>query len=49
MVGGQVLDMLGEGKSLTLTELEQVHVNKTGALLSFSILAGGIIANAQKK
>ena len=49
MVGGQVLDMLGEGKSLTMTELEQVHVNKTGALLSFSILAGGIIANASEE
>jgi geranylgeranyl diphosphate synthase type II len=47
MVGGQVLDMLGEGKSLSLSELEEVHVNKTGALLSFSILAGGIIANAK--
>ena len=49
MVGGQVLDILGEGKSLTLEELEQVHINKTGALLSFSILAGGIIANASEK
>lgn len=46
MVGGQVLDMLGEGRSLTLAELEKVHVNKTGALLTVSILAGGIIANA---
>lgn len=46
MVGGQVLDMLGEGKSLSLAELEKVHVNKTGALLTISILAGGIIANA---
>ncbi|MEI4771384.1 polyprenyl synthetase family protein [Psychrobacillus sp. FJAT-51614] len=46
MVGGQVLDMLGEGNSLTLAELEKVHVNKTGALLTISILAGGIIANA---
>ncbi|MEK4486430.1 polyprenyl synthetase family protein [Psychrobacillus sp. FSL H8-0484] len=49
MVGGQVLDMLGEGKSLTLDQLEEVHVNKTGALLSFSILAGGIIANASEE
>lgn len=49
MVGGQVLDILGEGKSLTLEELEQVHINKTGALLSFSILAGGIIANASEE
>ncbi|WP_391116027.1 polyprenyl synthetase family protein [Psychrobacillus sp. L3] len=49
MVGGQVLDMLGEGKYLSLAELEEVHVNKTGALLSFSILAGGVIANAPSK
>ena len=49
MVGGQVLDMLGEGKSLTLAQLEEVHINKTGALLSFSILAGGIISNASEE
>ena len=49
MVGGQVLDMLGEGNSLTLEQLEEVHVNKTGALLSYSILAGAIIANAPEK
>ncbi len=47
MVGGQVLDILSEGKSLTLKELEEVHINKTGALLLFSIIAGGIIANAE--
>ena len=45
MVGGQVLDMLGEGQILTLEELEEIHLNKTGALLSYSILAGAIIAN----
>lgn len=49
MVGGQVLDMLGEGKSLTQEQLEQVHINKTGALLSYSILAGAIIANASEE
>ncbi|MER2261762.1 MAG: polyprenyl synthetase family protein [Psychrobacillus sp.] len=49
MVGGQVLDILGEGKILSLEELEEVHLNKTGALLSFSILAGGIIANASEE
>lgn len=49
MVGGQVLDMLGEGKSLSLAELEKVHKNKTGALLSYSILAGAIIADASEE
>ncbi len=34
MVGGQVLDMDGEKRQLNLAELEQVHVNKTGALFA---------------
>jgi len=46
MDGGQVLDIEGEEKKLTLEELEQVHRLKTGALLTYSILAGGILAQA---
>lgn len=46
MVGGQVLDIEGEEKQLQLEELEQVHRLKTGALLTYSILAGGILAQA---
>ena len=46
MVGGQVLDMEGEQRSLNLTELEQVHMSKTGALLRFSIESGAILADA---
>ncbi|ACA40998.1 polyprenyl synthetase family protein [Lysinibacillus sp. fkY74-1] len=49
MVGGQVLDMEGEQRQLDLTELEQVHVNKTGALLRFSIEAGAVLADASKQ
>lgn len=45
MVGGQVLDMEGEQRQLNLAELEQVHVNKTGALLRFSIEAGAVLAD----
>lgn len=45
MVGGQVLDMEGEQRQLNLTELEQVHVNKTGALLRFSIEGGAVLAD----
>ena len=48
MVGGQVLDMDGEKRLLNLQELETVHVNKTGALLRFSIEAGAVLANASK-
>ncbi|MCM3114760.1 polyprenyl synthetase family protein [Neobacillus sp. MER 74] len=46
MVGGQVADMEGEGKSLTIEELEYIHIHKTGKLLKFSVLAGAIMANA---
>lgn len=46
MVGGQVLDIEGEEKKLSLEELEQVHRLKTGALLTYSILAGAILGGA---
>lgn len=46
MVGGQILDMDGEKRLLTIDELETVHVNKTGALLRFSIEAGAVLAGA---
>ena len=46
MVGGQILDIEGEKRHLALEELEQVHVNKTGALLRFSIEAGAVLAGA---
>ena len=39
------MDIEGESKSLSLEELEIVHVKKTGALLRFSIEAGAILAN----
>ncbi|PFA61901.1 farnesyl-diphosphate synthase [Bacillus sp. AFS015802] len=46
MVGGQVADIEGENKQLTVEELENIHVHKTGKLLTFSVLAGGIISGA---
>jgi len=46
MVGGQVADMDGEDKQLTLEQLEYIHVHKTGKLLAFSVIAGALIANA---
>jgi geranylgeranyl diphosphate synthase type II len=46
MIGGQVLDMEGENKSLALDELEQVHRRKTGALLMAACRMGAIAAGA---
>lgn len=46
MVGGQVADMLGEGKHLSLEELEYIHVHKTGKIIGYCVLAGGMLAGA---
>lgn len=48
MVGGQVADMEGEMKDLSLSELEYIHIHKTGQLLAYSILAGAILAGADE-
>lgn len=48
MVGGQVLDMESERKRVGVSELENIHVNKTGALLAFSIQSGALLANANE-
>lgn len=49
MVGGQMLDVEGETKSLSLMELETVHVHKTGALLSSCIEAGAVLAGLHQE
>ncbi|WP_019391545.1 polyprenyl synthetase family protein [Priestia filamentosa] len=48
MVGGQMADIEGEEKKLSLKELEYIHEHKTGKLLSFGIIAGAIIAGASE-
>lgn len=49
MVGGQVADMEGESKNLSLHELQYIHENKTAKLLSFSIISGAILAGAPEE
>jgi len=46
MIGGQMLDLEGEGKPLSLLDLEQIHRLKTGALVSAAALLGGVAARA---
>ncbi|PAQ16290.1 farnesyl-diphosphate synthase [Bacillaceae bacterium SAOS 7] len=46
MVGGQMADMEGENKQLTLEELEYIHKHKTGQLLEFSVMAGAFLSGA---
>lgn len=49
MVAGQVEDIEGEGKSLSLMDLKEVHRKKTGELIRFAVLAGCILADASIK
>ena len=44
MVLGQSLDILAEGQSLALTELENIHHNKTGKLICSSIQLGAYVS-----
>lgn len=46
MIGGQVLDIDGEGKGLSLEELQRLHRLKTGALLRCACRMGAIAAGA---
>ncbi len=49
MVDGQQMDLDGEGKRISLGELEKIHQNKTGAMISVSARSGAIIAEAPDK
>jgi len=40
MAGGQAIDLASVGKPLDLTELEYMHIHKTGALIRASVLLG---------
>jgi geranylgeranyl diphosphate synthase, type II len=47
LIGGQVLDLEGEGKKLTKAQLVKIHEAKTAALLMSSIRLGAMTANAK--
>ncbi|MBW3534177.1 MAG: polyprenyl synthetase family protein [Gemmatimonadetes bacterium] len=46
MVGGQALDLLGEGRRLDAGELDALHRRKTGALLVAPLRMGALAAGA---
>lgn len=46
MVAGQQADLNGEKKSLTQSELENIHKDKTGALITASVLMGAVCGGA---
>jgi geranylgeranyl diphosphate synthase type II len=46
MVGGQVVDIESEGKTITAEALEYIHIHKTAALLRASLSAGARLGGA---
>lgn len=46
LIGGQVMDLEGEGKALNKDQLDRIHLTKTAALLTTSIRLGAMSANA---
>ena len=49
MCGGQYLDMLGEGKTLSPEELDEINSRKTGALLTAACLMGVAAAGGSSR
>lgn len=47
MVGGQVMDLESEGRTLEMEALETLHRAKTGALLTASLRIGALAAGAE--
>jgi geranylgeranyl diphosphate synthase, type II len=46
MIGGQVVDIEAERKKTDAQTLEYIHLSKTAALITASVVTGGIYANA---
>jgi len=47
MVGGQVVDIESEGKTVTAETLEYIHLHKTAALIRASLRVGAMLAGAR--
>ena len=46
MVGGQMADLEGEGKTPSAEQLRYIHEHKTGALITGAVVCGGIMGGA---
>jgi geranylgeranyl pyrophosphate synthase len=46
MIGGQSRDLAGEGLALSLSDREEIHRAKTGALIVASLMIGAVAAGA---
>jgi geranylgeranyl diphosphate synthase type II len=48
MVAGQAIDLLGEGRTMTIEELEYLHRRKTGALFIAAVRGGARLGGASE-
>jgi geranylgeranyl diphosphate synthase type II len=49
MCAGQSVDLISEGKDISLDDLKYIHRNKTGELISASVYSGARLAAASKE
>jgi geranylgeranyl diphosphate synthase type II len=49
VVGGQMKDIISEGKKITKKELQYIHDNKTGRLIKLPLRFGAIVAGASQE
>jgi geranylgeranyl diphosphate synthase type II len=49
MIGGQIVDIESEGKSVDLATVDFIHYHKTAALIEASLVIGALLANAKKE
>ncbi|MDR1829141.1 MAG: polyprenyl synthetase family protein [Candidatus Fibromonas sp.] len=49
MIGGQIIDIESEGKSVDLATVDYIHHHKTAALIEASLVIGALLANAEKE
>jgi geranylgeranyl diphosphate synthase, type II len=47
MVGGQVVDIESEGKTISAEMLDYIHIHKTAALIRASLVAGALLAGGR--
>jgi geranylgeranyl diphosphate synthase type II len=48
MVGGQMLDLMAEGRKISFKELEMIHRFKTGALLTAATRSGALVGGGSR-
>jgi farnesyl diphosphate synthase len=49
MAGGQAIDLDAVGRTLSLPELERMHIHKTGALIRASVVMGALCGTADAR